>query len=115
MSHNPDIPATHPDPIVEQKENAAITRTIEWAGRIGTDTIATSTWTAENSGSTIANEATSGSQTSARFSATPGRYLFTNKITLTTSGDTFEQQLTLIVHNNDRGIQSDYRNVGYYH
>jgi hypothetical protein len=113
MSHNPLILSTHPNVILEQYEDAAITRTIDWSGRIGDDTIASSTWTAENSGPTIANEATSSPQTSARLSGTPGRYLFTNKITLTTSGDTMEQQIVLIVRANSRYIGNDYRDYGY--
>lgn len=91
----------------EQLENAARTYTVDWNIQLGTDTISSSTWTAENSGSTIANEATGTTTTSARLSGTPGKYLFTNKI-VTSGGDTLECQLILIVKNNDRSMINDY-------
>lgn len=108
MSHNRTLLSTTPNALFSQKENAAITYEVNWSGRLGADTIATSTWTAENSGSTLANEANTDSTASVRLSGTPGRYLFTNKITLTTSGDTLEQQLTLQVTDNNRGTMNDY-------
>lgn len=87
-------------------------RTINWAGELDTDTISTSTWTAENSGSTIANEASTNTTASARLSGTPGAYLFTNKIT-TAAGDTREQQIEVQVLKNDRAIVRDYYDRGY--
>ena len=114
MSHNPDILATKFNPIVRQQENAARTRTINWSSRIGSDTISSSTWTAETSGLTIANEANDTTTTSARFSATPGRYLVTNKVVLA-GGDTEEFQLVIEVMNNDRSLISDYHNCNSYH
>jgi len=107
MSHNPNLQSLHPNSILEQLENEALLRTINWAGELDTDTIDTSTWTAENSGSTIANEANTTTTASARLSGTPGRYLFTNKIT-TANGNTLEHQIELIVKDNDRVSQSDY-------
>ena len=101
--HNKTLNALKKSMTVMQAENAAITYSVNWAGLIDTDTISTSTWTAENSGSTIANEANTTTIASARLSGTPGRYLFTNKVVLA-GGDSMERQITLIVTDND----SDY-------
>ncbi len=112
MSHNPPVHSLQPNALFVQQENEAILRTIEWSGELDTDTISTSTWTAENSGSTIANEGNDTITTEARLSGTPGCYLFTNKIT-TAAGDTREQQIQLTVLKNDRSRVSDYRDYGY--
>ena len=40
--------------VIQQSENAAIEYEVDWAALLDTDTIATSTWTAEDQG-TIAN------------------------------------------------------------
>ena len=111
MSHNPNIQSLQPNAIFRQQENEAILRTVNWAGELDTDTISTSTWTAENSGSTIASEANTTTTTSARLSGTPGRYLFTNKIT-TAAGDTREHQVEVEVLNNDRNLVNDYQGFG---
>jgi len=108
MSHQREILATHPKAIVSQGENAAITYTLNWIPRLDGDTIASSTWSSEDSGVTIANEANTTVKASARLSASPGKYLLTNKITLTTSGDTFEQQFQLRVKDNQSGAGNDY-------
>ena len=107
MSHNTTLNALQPSGIFQQQENAAIIYTVNWAGLLDTDTISTSTWTAENSGSTIANEANTTTTASARLSGTPGKYLFTNKIT-TAAGDTREKQIVLVVKDNDHAVNTDY-------
>lgn len=96
-----------------QQENAARTYTINWASVIDTDTIATSTWTAHNSG-TVASDTNDNTTASARLSGSPGKYLFTNKITTTTGGDTLEAQILLIVRDNDIISESAYADVTYH-
>ena len=81
----------------KQKENEALTYTVNWAAELAGDTIATSTFTSEDSGITIANSANTTTQTSARLSGDPGRYRVVNKITLTTSGDTMECFIDLTI------------------
>lgn len=114
MSHNRELLATREDALFEQGENAALTYTVNWAGRLGGDTIATSTWTQETSGATIASESSTDITALARLSADPGIYLFTNKITLTTSGDTMEAQFKLRVKSNDSAVVQDYYNYPSY-
>ena len=110
--HNTTMQAQRLIQTFSQQENAARTYTINWASVIDTDTIATSTWTAENNG-TVANEASDNTTASARLSGTPGKYLFTNKITTTTGGDTLEAQIMLIVRDNEIIIDSAYVDVSY--
>ena len=112
MSHQREIRVNQTKAIVEQQENAAINYTLNWIPRLNGATISSSTWTAENSGSTIASEANTTTKTSARLSGTPGRYLFTNKIT-TSDGDTMEFQFELRVKDNDVAYTHDYR-CGYH-
>lgn len=93
--------------LFSQHENAAILRTINWAAELDTDTISTSTWTAEQSGVTIADEANTTTTASARLSGDPGRKVVTNKI-VTASGDIKERQILIQVKNNDSDYISDY-------
>jgi len=104
--HNKILNALKQEMTVEQAENAAITYTVNWSGMLDADTIATSTWIAENGG-TVANEANTTTEASARLSGSPSKYLFTNKVTLA-SGDTMERSITLIVRDNQKGAISDY-------
>lgn len=94
-------------------ENTSILFGINWAGVLDTDTIATTTWTAENSG-TVANEANNDPVTNARLTGSAGRtYRFTNKITTTTTGDTHERQIDLSILDNDQSLNNDYGFEGY--
>jgi len=88
---------------IRQHENAAPTYTIQWASDLGTGvTISTSTWSTEDSNLTIASEANTTTQTSARLSSTSkGTYTAVNKIT-TSDGDTFERILRLIIGDNNK-------------
>ena len=104
--HNKTLNALNREMTVQQAENSAITYTINWAGMLDTDTISTSTWTAENGG-TVASEANTTTTASARLSGDPSKWLFTNKVVLA-SGDTMERQITLIVRDNQKGAISDY-------
>lgn len=88
-----------------QLENEAVQYTINWKAELGTDTVSTSTWTAQDGGA-IANETSASNETSARLSAGAGRYRFTNKIT-TSTGATRERQIKLRVRNN-AGDLNDY-------
>jgi len=115
MSHKRTLLSTQDNAVFSQGENAALTYTVNWVGRLDADTIATSTWTNETTGITIENEASTDTTTSARLSATPGRYLLTNKITLTTLGDTMEQQFIVEVKNNDRSFINDFVQCRSYH
>lgn len=94
--------------VFDQSENSAITYTVDWGGLLDTDTISTSTWTAETSGITIASAANTTTQATARLSATPGSYLITNKI-VTAAGSTREQQIVIRVSNNQDFEQGDYQ------
>ena len=91
--------------VIQQSENAAIEYEVDWAALLDTDTIATSTWTAEDQG-TIANESNTTTSAKATLSADVGYARFTNKIT-TAMGDTDERQITLVVKANAYPI-SDY-------
>jgi len=108
MSHQREVRATQPNALFEQGENAAITYTVNWIGRLGSNTISSSTWTRENSGSMVANEANTTQKASARLSGSAGIYLLTNKVVLD-NGDTMEYQFKLRVNDNDLGITTDYR------
>ena len=110
MSNKREILATHPDPVLSQFEDSELDYTINWVGRIGTDTIATSAWENENqSGLTISGESITDTTSKARLTGDQGRYLITNTITLTTSGEKLQQQIELIIKYNSRGTISDYR------
>lgn len=112
--HQREMPANLTRAIQQQQENANITYTVNWIPRLDGDTIATSTWTAENSGATIASESNTTQKASAKFSGTPGRYLFTNKVTLS-GGDVLEFQFQLIIKDNDAGFVNDYWPARDYH
>lgn len=94
-----------------QAENSAMTYTVNWAALLDTETVSTSTWTAEDSGLTIANEANTTQETSARLSGDPGRYRATNKV-VTSSGDTHERYIDLTILDNDAGYTDDYGFTG---
>ena len=101
-----------------QTENSAQTYVVNWAVELDTDTISTSTWTAENNGATIANETNTTTQSSCRLSGDPGTYRITNKI-VTSNGDTMERYIELRVLSNDFYDLYDYWNQvsyrGYWH
>jgi len=107
MSHQREVRATQPNALFSQGENAAITYTVNWIGRLGSNTISSSTWTRENSGSTVANEANTTQKTSARLSGSAGMYLLTNQVVLN-NGDTMEFQFKLRVKDNKSCDTSDY-------
>lgn len=90
-----------------QAENSALTYTVNWAAILDTDTVSSSTWTAEDSGLTIANEANTTTTTSARLSGSPGKYRATNKV-VTAAGDTHERYIDLTIKDNDAGYTDDY-------
>jgi hypothetical protein len=85
----------------EQNENAAITYTVNYAAEIDTDTISTSTWSSEDSGVTIANEANTTTQASCRLSGDTGCYRVVNKI-VTAGGDTLERFIDLRIRDNTK-------------
>ncbi len=91
----------------EQTENAANTYTVNWSAQLGTDTISTSTWTSEDSGVTIANEANDTLTASCRLSGDIGRYRIVNKI-VTAAGDTDERYIELTIKDNTRLWTNDY-------
>lgn len=95
-------------PVFSQLENEAITYTINYAGLLDTDTISTSTWTAETTGLTIASTANTTTTATARLSGTSGEYLATNKI-VTAAGDTRQQQVLIRVVDNQEAFISDYQ------
>ena len=85
-----------------QEENAALTYTVNWAALLDTDQVSTSTWTAEDSGLTIANENLTTDYTTARLSGDVGRYRAVNKI-VTTNGDTHERYINVTIKDNTNG------------
>lgn len=89
-------------------ENEAITYTIDYAGLLDTDTISTSTWTAETTGLTVASAASTTTTATARLSGSPGEYLATNKI-VTAAGDTREQQVVVNIRDNQSDYINDYQ------
>lgn len=95
----------------KQTENAAETYTVNWAAELDTDTISTSTWSTEDSGATIANEANTTTTASARLSGDVGRYRIINKI-VTAAGDTMERYIDLTVMENDLYYFPDYPMAG---
>ena len=105
--HNRTLQALEQCLKVKQSENAAQTYTINYAALLDGETVSTSSWTAETSGITIANQSSTDTTTSARLSADPGRYRVTNQI-LTSGGDTVERYIDLTVMDNDSGFISDY-------
>ena len=89
----------------EQHENAAITYTVNYAAELDTDTISTSTWSSEDSGVTIANEANTTTQASCRLSGNIGCYRVVNKI-VTAAGDTIERYVDLRIRDNSKSWYS---------
>jgi len=109
MSHQRTAQATHPGPVFSQFEDADLDYTVNWVGRIGTDTIASDTWVNEySSGLTFSGETNTTTESTARITGDTGRYLITNTITLTTSGETMQQQITLIIKRNAGTEPRDY-------
>lgn len=90
-----------------QHENAAKTYTINWAAQLAGDTIATSTWSSEDSGVTIANEVNTTLIASCRISGSIGRYRIVNKI-VTAAGDTDERYLDISIRDNTQIFTDDY-------
>jgi len=91
----------------QQEENAAITYTINWAAFLDGDDVSTSTWSTEDGGLTIANEANDTTTASARLSGDPGRYRAVNKV-VTAAGDTHERYVDVTIHDNTSGYAYDY-------
>jgi len=115
MSHKRSVLATHPNPIFSQFEDSDLDYTINYIGRLGSDTIATSVWELENgSGLTISGESNDSTTVTARITGDNGRYLITNTITLST-GETMQSQIQVIIKRNDMSIISDYRDRGIFH
>lgn len=108
MSHQNEMQATHPDALLQQQENAAITRTVNWINRLGSNTISSSTWTSEDSSVTIANESNTNYKASARLSGDTGLYLITNQVVLS-DGDTMEYQFKLRIKDNSQDWTTDYQ------
>ena len=94
-----------------QQENSAILYSVNWAAQLDTDTISSSTWTAENSGATLSDETNTTNSTSVRVTGDPGKRLITNKI-VTASGNTLERQLIIKILDNNRAFVSDYQSCG---
>lgn len=84
-----------------QTENAALTYTVNWAAELDTDTVSSSTWSSEDSGITIANEANTTTETSCRLSGSTGRYRIVNKV-VTANGDTIERYVDLSIIDNSK-------------
>ena len=94
-----------------QEENAAITYTVDWTAFLDTDTISSSSWSSEDSGATIANEANTTQQASVRLSGSIGRFRIINQI-ITAAGDTYERSIDLRVKDNSSGYTWDYWDYG---
>ena len=107
MSHQREALATHPNALFSQQENAAITYSVNWIPRLGSSTISSSTWTAEDTGANIANQANTTAKATARLSGSPGLYLLTNQVVLS-NGDTMEYQFKLRVKDNSSSDTNDY-------
>lgn len=105
-----NLNARNPELIASQTEDSAQTYTVNWAVELDTDTISTSTWTAEDSGANIANQSNTTTTASARLSGDVGRYRIINKI-VTAAGDTMERFIDLTVEENDKYYATDW---GYY-
>ena len=88
---------------IRQSENAAILYKIQWSSTFsGSTVISTSTWSTEDSNLTIADEADTDDDASARLSASsPGVYRAVNKI-VTDAGDTDERTIRLVVKDSNR-------------
>lgn len=99
--------ARHVESKAEQRENAALLYTLNYAAELDTDTISTSTWNCEDSGLTIANEANTTQTAAARLSGDVGRYRVVNKI-VTSGGDTLERYIDLTIRDNTRYYHPDY-------
>lgn len=110
MNNKRTFNARNREVFTKQTEDSAITYTWNWAAELDTDTISTSSWTSEDSGVTIANEANDTQTASARLSGDTGRYRVINKI-VTAAGDTMERYIDLIINENDKYYYSD---IGYY-
>ena len=93
--------------IAKQSENAALTYTINYAAELDTDTISTSTWSSEDSGVTIANDANTTTQATVRLSGDVGRYRVVNKI-VTAAGDTMERYIDLRIVDNSKLFWPDF-------
>ncbi len=114
MSHQREMLATHPQAIFAQQEDANLDYTINWVGRLDGDTIASSAWVLENgSGITISGETNDTTTATARLTGDTGRYLLTNTITLTTSGETMQAQFELLIKRNDKTLNHDYHDTSH--
>lgn len=110
MSHKREVLATTPNALFSQQEDADLDYTVNWIGRIGTDTISTSSWELEGgSGLTISSESNTTTTGTARLTGDTGRYLLTSTAVLST-GETMQFQFELIIKHNNRGTINDYRN-----
>ena len=93
--------------IAKQTENAALTYTINYAAELDTDTVSSSTWSSEDSGVTIANDANTTTQTSCRLSGDTGRFRVVNKV-VTTNGDIYERYIDLRIIDNSKYYWPDF-------
>jgi hypothetical protein len=84
-----------------QSENSALKYYGDYVAQLDGDTIASSTWTDETGGLTIASEAESDGITSALISGTPGEYRLVNKVTTTTGGETLERVFRIKIKDNN--------------
>lgn len=95
-----------------QRENADLDYTINWAGELDTATISSSDWSTEDS-VTIANETNTTTTASCDLTGEPGRYRVVNQIT-DSNGNVDERIIELTILENsqdysDYGLTWDYR------
>ena len=92
---------------VKQAENAALTYVVNWAAVLDGATVASSSWSTEDGSLTIANEANTTLQASARLSGDIGTYRAINQI-VDSDGDTHERVIQLTVARNEDNYPQDY-------
>ncbi len=90
--------ALHKEATISQSENAVLTRVINWAAWLDTNTISTSTW--DGDGMTVSSESNTTTTATCNLTASPGKYRVINKIT-TSDGQTAERFLNITVLPNE--------------
>jgi hypothetical protein len=91
-----------------QSENSNLKYQVDYVAQLGSDTIATSTWTVESGSLTVTGGAESDNITSAVVSGSTGESRLVNKITTTTSGETIERIFRIKITDNSDECACDY-------
>lgn len=86
---------------VRQPENAKLKYTINWHGAMDSSTISSSTWTTEDSGITISDQANTTTEASCKVTGDPGSYRIVNKVTLA-DGDIDERIIDVRIIDNTK-------------